>query len=56
MRIKPLKRNPSNVIRKVLEARQAKVLQINLNLNVLKRAAAAEEARRTSNASSTSGT
>jgi len=37
MRIKTLKRNTSNVIRKVMEARQAKVSQINLNLNVLLR-------------------
>lgn len=35
MRIKTLKRNTSNVIRKAMEARQTKVSQINLNLNVL---------------------
>ena len=35
MRIKTLKRNTSNVIRKGMEARQAKASQINLNLNVL---------------------
>ena len=39
MRIKTLKRNTSNVIRKALEARQTKVSQINLNLNVLLRQA-----------------
>ena len=37
MRIKTLKRNTSNVIKKTIEARQAKVSQINLNLNVLLR-------------------
>jgi hypothetical protein len=35
MRIKTLKRNTSNVIRKGMEARQAKASQVNLNLNVL---------------------
>ena len=39
MRIKTLKRNTSNVIRKAMEARQTKVSQINLNLNVLLRQA-----------------
>jgi len=37
MRIKTLKRNTSNVIRKAMEARQTKLSQINLNLNVLLR-------------------
>ena len=37
MRIKTLKRNTSNVIKRAMEARQAKVSQINLNLNVLLR-------------------
>ena len=37
MRIKTLKRNTSNVIRKAMEARQTKTSQINLNLNVLLR-------------------
>ena len=35
--IKTLKRNTSNVIKKTIEVRQAKVSQINLNLNVLLR-------------------
>ena len=39
MRIKTLKRNTSNVIRKAMEARQTKVSQITLNLNVLLRQA-----------------
>ena len=39
MRIKTLKRNTSNVIRRAMEARQTKVSQINLNLNVLLRQA-----------------
>ena len=37
MRIKTLKRNTSNVIRKAMEARQTKTSQTNLNLNVLLR-------------------
>ena len=37
MRIKTLKRNTSNVIRKAMEAKQTKTSQINLNLNVLLR-------------------
>jgi len=39
MRIKTLKRNTSNVLRKAMEARQTKLSQINLNLNVLLRQA-----------------
>lgn len=37
MRIKTLKRNTSNVLRRLAETRQARVSQINLNLNVLLR-------------------
>lgn len=37
MRIKTLKRNTSNVIRKAMEAKQTKTSQLNLNLNVLLR-------------------
>lgn len=39
MRIKTLKRNTSNVLRKATEVRQTKISQINLNLNVLLRQA-----------------
>jgi hypothetical protein len=37
MRIKTLKRNTTNILRKGLEAKQAKASQVNLNLNVLVR-------------------
>lgn len=37
MRIKTLQRNTTNVVRKLGEVRQAKVSQVNLNLNVLLR-------------------
>eukprot|EP00736_Rhodelphis_marinus_P003488 Rmarinus@m.14061 len=37
MRIKTLKRNATNIIKKATEAKQAKVSQVNLNMNVLLR-------------------